>query len=190
MTACCSNSTVESLAEVLRSGGVVGYPTEAVMGLGCDPCNETAVRRICHLKVRSVSQGLLLIAADFGQIAGFLDLRGISEDRLREVTETWPGPHTWVFPRSEHVPSWVSGTRGGIAVRVTAHPPARALCRAFGGALVSTSANPSGEPPAVNTEQLKRYFGRALDGVLDAPVGTLSRPTVIRDVITGQVMRA
>ena len=73
---------------------------------------------------------------------------------------------------------------------MTAHEPAAALCRAFGGALVSTSANPHGQPPARDAATVRGYFGVGLDGVLDAPLGGQTRPTTIRDALTGAVIRA
>lgn len=76
--------------------------------------------------------------------------------------------NTWVFPRSAAVPDWVAGAHAGIALRVTAHEPAAALCHAFGAPLVSTSANPHGQPPARDLATLERYFGERLDGALDA----------------------
>jgi L-threonylcarbamoyladenylate synthase len=84
----------------------------------------------------------------------------------------------------------VAGTHAGIALRVTAHAPAAALCRAFGGALVSTSANPHGQPPARSAQVVAGYFGDALDGMLDAPLGDSEQPTTIRDALTGAIIRA
>jgi L-threonylcarbamoyladenylate synthase len=106
------------------------------------------------------------------------------------VKASWPGPNTWIFPRTAQVPDWVAGAHAGIALRVTAHEPAAALCRAWGGALVSTSANPHGSPPARSAQQALDYFGDALDGVLDGPLGGQERPTVIRDALTGAIIRA
>jgi L-threonylcarbamoyladenylate synthase len=88
------------------------------------------------------------------------------------------------------VPDWVAGAHAGIALRVTAHAPAAALCRAFGAPLVSTSANPHGEPPARDVPTLERYFGDRLDGVLDAALGGQERPTTIRDALSGAIIRA
>ncbi len=88
------------------------------------------------------------------------------------------------------MPAWIAGTHAGIALRITAHEPAAALCRAFGGALVSTSANPHGQPAARSAQRVADYFGDGLDGVLDAPLGDQARPTVIRDALTGAIIRA
>jgi len=73
---------------------------------------------------------------------------------------------------------------------VTAHAPAAALCRAFGGALVSTSANPHGQSPARDLATLVTYFGDAVDGIVDAPLGGAASPTTIRDALTGAIIRS
>jgi L-threonylcarbamoyladenylate synthase len=178
-------------ARLLHDGGVVAYPTEAVYGLGCDPHDQGAFQRLFALKQRPPTQGVLLIAADFDQVERYIELASVPTDVLRQVRSSWPGPHTWIFPRSTEVPSWVAGAHAGIALRVTAHEPAAALCRAFGGALVSTSANPHGQPPARAAQTVADYFDEAsLDGLLDAPLGDQTRPTVIRDALSGAIIRA
>lgn len=176
-------------ADILCHGGVIAYPTEAVFALGCDPHDRAAFRRILALKQRPATQGVLLIGADFEHVARYIEMADVPPDVLAQVRASWPGPYTWVFPRSAEVPEWVVGGHEGIALRVTAHPPAAALCRAFGGALVSTSANPHGQPPARELATLTAYFGQALDGVLAAPLGTASRPSLIRDALTGAIIR-
>lgn len=178
-----------SAADALRQGDVIAYPTEAVFGLGCDPHNRAAFERIFELKQRPSSQGVLLIASDFAQITHYVDMTKVPPGVLAQVRASWPGPFTWVFPRSAEVPEWVAGAHEGIALRVTAHDPAAALCRAFGGALVSTSANPHGQPPARDQATLATYFGDALDGVLVAHLGDATRPTTIRDALTGAIIR-
>jgi L-threonylcarbamoyladenylate synthase len=173
----------------LRRGGVVAYPTESVFGLGCDPHDEAALRRLFALKRRPLQQGVLLIAADFAQIARYIALEQVPAEALARVRASWPGPHTWILPRSPHVPDWIAGSHAGIALRVTAHAPAAALCLGFGGALVSTSANRHGEPPARTAAEIRKVFGDELDAIVDAPVGGLERPTAIRDAISGELVR-
>ena len=190
MSRCFSSAELDAAAALLRGGGVLAYPTEAVFGLGCDPHDSRAFERVFALKQRPPAQGVLLIAADFEQVERYIDLATVPEGVLRQVRSSWPGPHTWIFPRTAEVPAWVAGGHDGIALRVTAHPPAAALCRAFGGALVSTSANPHGSAPARERRTVLDYFGDALDGVFDAPLGEASRPTTIRDALTGVIIRA
>lgn len=178
------------IAEQIRRGGVVAYPTESVFGLGCDPHDAAAVARVFALKQRDPGQGFLLIGADLAQVARYIDVAQVPAEVRARIESGWPGPSTWIFPASSEVPPWISGRHTGIAVRVTAHGPAAALCRAFGGALVSTSANPHGLPPARTAAEVEAYFPGQLAAVLDAPVGTLAQPTTIRNALTGEVVRA
>jgi L-threonylcarbamoyladenylate synthase len=181
---------LDAATVLLHGGGVLAYPTEAVFGLGCDPHDRAAFDRIFALKQRPATQGVLLIAADFAQVERYIDFDKVPPKVLADVRASWPGPHTWIFPRSAAVPDWVAGAHAGIALRVTAHEPAAALCRAFGGALVSTSANPHGQPPARSAQTVTDYFGAALDGLLDAPLGGQAGPTEIRDALSGAIIRA
>ncbi|WP_109124344.1 Sua5/YciO/YrdC/YwlC family protein [Dyella sp. C11] len=190
MTARFTLADLDAAAALLREGGVLAYPTEAVYGLGCDPHNRDAFERLFALKQRPPTQGVLLIASEFAQVERYIDLDAVPPEVLAQVRESWPGPHTWIFPRSAAVPDWVAGAHAGIALRVTAHEPAAALCRAYGAALVSTSANPHGEPPARSADVAAGYFGAALDGLLDAPVGEQLRPTTIRDALSGAIIRS
>ena len=183
------DADLQAAAEALRAGGVVAYPTEAVYGLGCDPHNRTAFARVFELKQRPPTQGVLLIAAEFAQVEKYIDKARVPTDALARARATWPGPHTWIFPRAAGVPDWIAGGHAGIALRVTAHPLAAALCRTFGGALVSTSANRHGEPPARTAAQVRSAFGDQLGYILDGAVGGQERPTPIRDAISGELIR-
>lgn len=179
-------------ARILANGGVVAYPTEAVFGLGCDPWDREAVARILAIKGRPVSKGLILIAADFIQLGPFL--APLAPDRRDEILASWPGPVTWVLPVRRTTPAWLTGRFATLAVRVTAHPLAAGLCRAFGGAIVSTSANRAGRPPARSVLALHRGLGGPAAGGIDLIVpgacGGADRPSIIRDGRTGRVLRA
>jgi L-threonylcarbamoyladenylate synthase len=178
---------IEGAAALLRRGGVLAYPTEGVFGLGCDPDDRAAFERIFAIKQRPPAQGVLLIAADFAQVEGWIG--EVPAAALGRARAAWPGAHTFIFPRSPRVPDWVAGGHDGIALRVTAHAPAAALCRVFGGPLVSTSANRHGVAPGRSAQDIAALFGDELDGVLDAPLGGLDRPTPITDAVTGAIIR-
>ncbi|MDD5033842.1 MAG: Sua5/YciO/YrdC/YwlC family protein [Methylococcaceae bacterium] len=169
----------------LRRGGLLAYPTEAVWGLGCDPCNEAAVDSLLALKRRPVLKGLILIGSDSRQIEPFLDLKAHDLRRLAG----WPGPITWIVPASSQTPAWLRGDHDTIAVRVTAHPLSSALCQAFGGALVSTSANPTGSPPARTRLKVRAYFSDAELVFLPGKTGGLAKPTAIFDARSGKQLR-
>jgi L-threonylcarbamoyladenylate synthase len=173
-------------ARAIRRGAVVAYPTEAVYGLGCNPLDGEAVHRLLAIKGRAVSKGVILIAADFQQLRPYL--APLSGAQLRTVLAAWPGPVTWVLPAAPALPSWLTGGRDTLAVRVTAHPLAAALCRAAGMPLVSTSANASGRPPARNALQA-RLRCPGVDRVLAGPTGGRARPTEIRDLASGRQLR-
>ena len=170
----------------LGAGGVIAYPTEAVWGLGCDPFNEQAVRRVLALKQRSEAKGLIIIAADIAQIEPWL--QELNEAQKAEVLRTWPGPYTWVVP-AESAPSWLRGQHASLALRVSAHPGVQALCRAWGGPLVSTSANLSGQPPAQDIHELRQQFGDGLAYILPGALGGDAKPSEIRDAVSGAVLR-
>ena len=177
---------IAAAVAALRAGGVVAYPTEAVYGLGCDPFDRAAFDKLFALKQRPPTQGVLLIASDFSQVEQFIDAPAAAIARARA---TWPGPHTWIFPRSQNTLAWVAGAHAGIALRVTAHAIAAELCRAFGGAIVSTSANRHGAAPARSSAEVRTAFGGELSYILDGEVGGLDRPTPIRDAVSGETIR-
>lgn len=177
---------IAAAARAVLAGGVVAYPTEAVFGLGCLPGHRLAAERILRLKRRSPRKGLLLIAADVATIERYVELD--TSPLAAEILASWPGPHTWVLPARSKVPDWVTGGRGSVGVRVTAHPIAAALCRRV-GALISTSANLSRRPPARRVLNTRRTVGRLVDYVLPGEVGSAANPTSIRDGLTGRVLR-
>lgn len=171
----------------LRDGGVIAYPTEAVWGLGCDPFNQDAVLDLLQMKQRDWRKGVILVAANTAQLKPYL--HGLDEKYLRTMFASWPGPNTWLVPDNGTAPDWISGGRNTLAVRVSAHPVVAALCEAFGGAIVSTSANPAGKPPARSLFAVQKYFGKNLDSIVPGALGGLQNPTQIRDVMTGDICR-
>jgi L-threonylcarbamoyladenylate synthase len=178
---------VRAALAALDEGGVIACPTEAVWGLSCDPLNERACRQVLTIKRRHWSKGLILVAAEFAQLEAFV--RVPSNNALKRATATWPGPATWIFPAADHTPMWISGDHDGVAVRVTAHPLLRALCKRFGGPLVSTSANPAGREPARSAYEVRRYFKTGVDAIVPGALGGLAKPTTIRDAATGHILR-
>lgn len=179
---------IHQAVKTLRDGGVVAYPTEAVWGLGCDPLAANAVRSIFQLKQRDWRKGLILVAARFEQLRPYLELPDL--DVCKRAFNTWPGPSTWVFPASRSCPTWITGGRATVAIRVTAHPEASRLCAEFAGPLVSTSANRSGREPVRSSVAIHRQFGGMVDMLVPGAVGGSGGPTPIRDLLTGQILRA
>ena len=182
-------SVIQAVA-AMQAGQVVAYPTEAVWGLGCDPFNQAAVAEILRLKQRSVDKGVILIAASIAQVEPYLV--GLTAEQYQRVVDSWSDDHganTWLVPLTTKIPAWISGVHDRVAIRVSRHPTVQALCLAYGGAIVSTSANPATENAARTAAEVVAYFADQVPCVV-GEVGQLARPSVIRDVITGQVVRA
>jgi L-threonylcarbamoyladenylate synthase len=185
-----SSIYVDTAVATLKQGGVLAYPTEAVWGLGCDPFNQQAVLKLLALKKRPIAKGLILIAASVEQVEPYLQLLTTLE--RERVVETWQNssqPTTWVVPVSPDFPEWIRGEHLSVAIRVSAHPPVQALCSAFGGAVISTSANISGQATAQNPEQIVSVFSDGVDYILPASLGGQKNPSQIRDTRTGAVLR-
>ena len=180
--------TVQQAAKLLQQSGVIAYPTEAVFGLGCNPADEPAVLQLLALKSRPVSKGLILVAAGLNQLTDFI--APLSDADLQRVNQTWPGPVTWVVPANSNAPQLITGGRETVAVRVSAHPIVAALCRASGHALVSSSANKSGQPPAMTVDEVEQQFGQQLSGIVEGDVGGLDNPSRIIDLKTNTILRA
>ncbi|SEA18511.1 L-threonylcarbamoyladenylate synthase [Microbulbifer marinus] len=178
---------VKEAARALAAGGVIAHPTESVWGLACDPNNLQAVQRLLRLKSRPLEKGLILVSGDEAHFNELL--QNLSGSQMQQLHSTWPGPVTWLVPHFELVPPWISGAHHSVALRCTDHPFTAALTRAFGGAIVSTSANPSGCQPARHKYQVLRYFGDALDFVGGGSTGGRSAPSEIRDLISGKLLR-
>jgi L-threonylcarbamoyladenylate synthase len=171
----------------LDTGGVIAYPTETVFGLGCDPFNAQAVLRVLELKHRKIEQGIILIASDFAHLEPLL--LPLSVTIRNRILKTWPGPVTWILPCLPEIPVWLRGSHRSLAVRLTSHPLARALCESWNGPLVSTSANRHGKPPATNALGVRIAFDNELDYILHGKVAGTGKPSEIRDGITSRVLR-
>jgi len=179
---------VKTAVSVLRSGGVIAYPTEGVWGLGCDPFDEAAVHRILRLKQRPVEKGLILVAASIKQIAALVEPLNATEKALLQTS--WPGPNTWLLPDPDQlVPPWIKGKFDTVALRVSDHPLVQALCKGFGGPIVSTSANPGTLPPARSRVRVLAWFGGRIDQVVPGRLGTAQGPSTIRDLRSSNVIR-
>jgi L-threonylcarbamoyladenylate synthase len=177
---------IRRAVQALNKGGIIAYPTEAVFGLGCDPWDEQAALKLLEFKQRPLHKGLILIAADFNQLQEFI--KPVSPTVLQRINHTWPGPNTWLLPARDNIPYYLCGKYDTIAVRVTAHKQAADLCRAFGGPLVSTSANLAGMNPAKTTREVHWRLPE-LDYVVSGLCSGADKPTHIRNAMTGEQVR-
>ncbi len=183
-----NRAALREAAAIIAHGGIVAYPTESCYGLGCDARDNAAIRRLLQTKRRVRQLGLIVIGADLAAIEPFFE--PLDAVRMQRVTASWPGPVTWLLPAQRGVSDWITGGHDTVALRVTAHPGAAALCRHARRALISTSANRHGRAPARSAAGVLRQFGGQLDAVLEGRLGGLAKPTEIRDARTGAVVRA
>ncbi len=180
-------NALQHAAKVLEEGGIIAYPTEAVFGLGCNPKDGQAVRRLLAIKQRPIEKGLILIAGNVAQLAAYVPSANF--EQYPHVLESWPGPHTWIMPCNTNTPIWLKGQYHSLAVRVTAHRQTAELCQLFGGAIVSTSANLSNTPPAATANDVKLALGKYIDYILDGPTSGLAEVSTIRDAVSGEQLR-
>jgi L-threonylcarbamoyladenylate synthase len=150
--------------ELLRTGGLVAYPTDTVYGIAADPRSDVAIERLFALKRRDPGTAVPLIASDIEQAMAAGEL-GPRERRLAEAF--WPGPLSIVVPAKPMVSRAALGQRDSVALRVPAHAVARELAAAFGFCITATSANPTGVAPAEAGESVVEILP-GVDLVLDA----------------------
>lgn len=172
-------------ARIAVAGGVIAYPTEGVFGFGCRPDDAGAVLRILDIKQRDPLAGLVLIAASEEQLDGWIEL----PDNAPDLRSSLAAPVTWVVPATAAVPPWIRGRHPTVAVRITEHPVARALCEEADMPLVSTSANVAGRPPARTPWILRRQFRTLVDSIVPGHCGPAGGPSEIRDIQSGRTLR-
>ena len=175
------------IAAHLRRGGLIAYPTESCYGLGCDPDNRIAVQRLLKLKQRPQHKGLILIAASYRQVARYL--QPITPAQQQQLKTAGAQAITYLMPALHSAPRWLRGGHDTLAVRLTAHRQAARLCRGVHSALVSTSANRSGQRPARTYAQCQGLFGQKV-WVLPGRVGKRKKPSTISMWADGKIIRS
>lgn len=180
---------LSSLQQHFAQGQLIAYPTEAVFGLGCDPDNDDAILKLLKLKNRPVEKGLILIASTYSQLLPYVKDADIPMDKRTEIFSSWPGPVTWLLPKSATLSSLVSGPSALVAVRVSNHPIVCAMCNELGKPIISTSANLTGEAPARTAQEIKHQFADSVF-LVDGEVGGAKNPSTIKNGLSGEILRA
>lgn len=170
----------------LKRGGIIAYATESCFGLGCDPKNKLALNRLIKLKQRDALKGMIVIGAHFKQLLPLCD--DLNTRQVAQLKATWPAAHTFVVRANAQCEDALTGGKFTIAVRVPAHKGARELCQSAGMAVVSTSANISGQK-SIKTylAAYRRFSGRVW--VMRGRVGHYKKPSTIQDLETGKILR-
>ncbi len=169
--------SVESAGRVLGAGGVLLYPTDTIYGLGCLASDERAIRRVYRIKARPEGRPGLVLVASADMVDRFTT--GVPPVARALMKAFWPGPLTLLLSASAAVPELLTAGTGKIGVRLPAHPFCSRLAARVDDAIVSTSANISGQPHLGDPAALIRAFGNAVDlvvdaGILDGPPSTIA----------------
>ena len=171
--------------QVLRSGGIVAFPTETYYGLAVDPFNVQALERLFLLKARPQVKPVLVLVRDQADIA--LLAEEIPPGFTTLMHRFWPGPLTMIFPALHSLPWQLTAHSQGIGLRQSPHPVAQRLVTAFGGPLTATSANRSGEPPAVTAREAWALFANNEGLVLDGGTSTGGSASTVVALSTGRL---
>ena len=173
--------------QLLRSGKLVGMPTETVYGLAADALNEDAVRDVFIAKGRPGDNPLIVHIADIEQLRPLIAVDP-SPAALKLMEAFWPGPMTLIFPRSKIVPLRTTGGLDTVAIRFPSHPVAQALISQSGLAIAAPSGNRSGRPsPTTAAHMLEDMDGR-IDLILDGGSCDVGVESTVIDV-TGEFPR-
>jgi L-threonylcarbamoyladenylate synthase len=174
-----SSDPVRGAADWIRRGGVVMFPTETFYGLAVDPTQPDAVAAVFDLKGRPAGMALPLVASSLAQVENLVGtLRGAN---AQLAADFWPGPLSLVLDAPASIAPAVHGGTQTVAVRVPAHPMARALAEAYGHPLTATSANRSGEPPVEDLAGMATIAGDRRVVVLDGGRTPGGAPSTIVD---------
>ena len=177
---------MQEAAEILRSGGLVAFPTETVYGLGADAENPVAVARIFAAKGRPADHPLIVHIGNPGQLTRWA--KDVPDAAWRLARRYWPGPLTLILQRARRVPDIVTGGQDTVGLRIPDHPLALALLEAFGGGIAAPSANRFGRLSPTTAAHVHEELGDAMDLILDGGPCRVGIESTILD-LSGQQPR-
>lgn len=151
------NDQIKKAVKLIKEGGIVAIPTDTVYGLAVDPFNKTAVKRLYEIKGRSEKKPIALLISSLSQVNKFA--AAVPKKAKDLIKKNWPGALTLIFNKKRSVPFFLNSGLPTIGIRMPNHKVSLAVIKACGGALAVTSANRSGEDPAVTPGQLKKMEG-------------------------------
>jgi L-threonylcarbamoyladenylate synthase len=170
-------ASLDDALEALRAGELIVYPTETFYAIGADALASAALDRLFALKAREPGKAVALIASDTQMALGLA--RTVPGDARRLAEALWPGPLTLVLPARSGLPKALVATTGGVGVRVSSHPLARALAAGLGRPVTATSANLSDHPPATTIAEARAAFGSKVKVYLEGGKLGANRPSTV-----------
>ncbi len=178
------NSVIGKAAEIIKSGGLVAFPTETVYGLGGDGLNPSASKKIYSAKGRPSDNPLILHISHISQLERLV--KEIPDMAVKLAKEFWPGPLTMIFKKSDIVPKETSGGLDTVAIRFPENKIAQALIRASGTPIAAPSANTSGRPSPTRASHVEFDLDGKIDMIIDGGACEFGLESTIVDV-TGEV---
>lgn len=182
---CPEKDLLEIAAKIICRGGVIGYPTETIYGLGADALNETAVEKVFNLKDREKNKPILVIAENIRRVKELTRFFPRVADILAE--EFWPGPLTIVFYAGPVLSRWITGETKTVGIRIPANRICLELIQLAGVPITSTSANLSGGKNPVTAREVRQYFGDQLDLIIDGGHAKASTPSTVISAIDNKI---
>jgi L-threonylcarbamoyladenylate synthase len=170
-------------AGIIAAGGVIAFRTDTFYGLGADPFNARAIRKIRLLKGREDGKPILLLISDESEVDRFIQQAAFFKLVARNH---WPAPLTLIGVSRPEVPAALTASTHTIGVRLPDDENVRALVRACGGALTATSANVSGQPPARTAKEVENYFPAGIDLIVDGGEATATQASTVLDVSSSE----
>ncbi|MBI3399125.1 MAG: threonylcarbamoyl-AMP synthase [Deltaproteobacteria bacterium] len=180
-----SGSDWKRVRDIFKKGGIIAYPTETFYGLGVDPFNESAVKKLFQLKGRGFDKPISMLAKDKNMLLPVVEEIPPAAEKL--IKKFWPGPLTIIFKAKKTVPSIITGSTGKIAVRISSNPIAQKLLENINSPITTTSANPSGKKSPVTAKEVMDYFKDKIDLILDGGALSGKLGSTIVDVTEGDL---
>jgi L-threonylcarbamoyladenylate synthase len=177
--------SIRHAAHIVKHGGIIAYPTDTVYGLGCDPYNPGAVKKINSIKQRPLNKQFILLAGDIDQIRHLIL---INKQQEKVITQN-PEPTSWVVNASQYAPEWLLDDSDTLTIRISKNHDVQQLCHALGHAIISTSANISGKKPAKDGFELHKYFHHKVDKILLSNKKQTGKPSKIIRLCDNRIIR-
>lgn len=173
--------------ELLQKGGVIIYPTDTIYGIGCDLMNKRAVERLCHvMDIKPLKLNLSFICSDLSDISRYV--KRIDTPVFKVLKKTLPGPFTFIFESSSHVPKILGVNKKTVGIRIPNHPIPLAIVRLLGNPLITSSIKDDDHIKEYTTdpEEMFEDFKNQVDLVIDGGAGG-NLPSTIVDFTGEQI---
>ncbi len=178
---------ISRVADILKNGGLIAYPTDTYYGIGCDILNKRAIERIYQLKQRNKNQPFSFICADLKNISQYAKVSNYAYKTMRRLL---PGPYTFILTGSKLVPKIMLTKRKTAGIRVPANNICLALVEALGNPVISTSATAADGEVFHDASLINDHFGSRLDAVIDGgPVSGMPSSVVSLEQDVPEIIR-